>query len=259
VVAGPPTINDPNAPGVQSVTAASASLLFDGSSSPRAPQLAAPGQTTFIIDVDAAGKPTGFGKIIFGDLTIPAVPVSSQALPDGARGVLLGASTLGLQFSEFGVWAAPSGGPNGNNLGVIAGGMETPAASMPKVGTATYTGGTVGVAVAGPTTFALAGDATIVADFSRLTAQTSFTNMQAQNIQTGATAPWNNLSGTSTISGSRFSGGLASSGPSAISPAGVSGSLAGQFNGPGAQETTGAWAVAGGNTSAVGSFAAKRP
>src|SRR5262249_26776817 len=154
----------------------------------------------------------------------------SQSAPGGTGGTTLGSSI-------YGFWAI-SDSSTGGRVGVFATGNETPAGSVPILGTATYNGSTLGVASSAGAEFALTGTAQLVAHFAAATVTTTLSNLQTENVSTGATGTLTSLTGIQTIAGNRYTGPLAGGS--------LSGTLNGTFYGTNAAETAGVWNAAGG-------------
>ena len=154
-----------------------------------------------------------------------------------------------LSYSVFGVWTAPDGGSFGR-VGVFAAGVETAAGSVPLNGNATYNGMALGLGTDSNGAFAFAGDAQIVADFSSQSVRTTFSSLVTHDPVTNKTDTLPPLSGTSTITGNKYSG--------SINGGALSGNVEGAFYGPGAEETAGVLRAQGGGTTLLGSYGARR-
>jgi hypothetical protein len=87
-------------------------------------------------------------------------------------------------------------------------------------------------------------------NFGTGAATTTISGVERQNLATNSVSAGTNLTGTGTVSGNRVT--------TTLSGGGSSGGLNGTFYGPSAQEVAGAWRVAGGGNTAIGSFGAKR-
>ena len=162
------------------------------------------------------------------------------------------AAGQGLTSSAYGLWAA-TGKAFPSDAGAFAFGNLTPPTAIPATGSATFSGFTVGFggATDGSTAFVLKGNAQIIANFASQTVTTNLTNFQTDNISRNSpvTALVPSLTGTSTISGNAYAGGI--SGGSLI------GTINGNFYGSAAQETAGVWQASGGGNAWLGSFGAK--
>jgi hypothetical protein len=221
------------------------------------------------------------------DLNIPEIGVnatnlsasnSAVTLSDGRRLVFgLGA----LNYSLYGVWAvtpdAVGDASSSVATAVFLSGYQTPNSGVP-TGTATYngnnattgtTGGVVGIAFAPSATNTLAsgaiqGQANMAVNFSTGAVSGSLTNMTV-SVAGGATAPWNNVSLSGSLSGSALSGTTGSSGtpPSGLMSfdASSTGTFNGALFGPNGQELGAVWTLydpTGLHKSAVGVIGATK-
>lgn len=168
-----------------------------------------------------------------------------------------------LSWTTYGDWGTSEGSGKPTRFGSFVTGYRTPLAAVPKTGTASFTGSVAGqvfVPQAGSDNgigrYFLSGDAALQANFGSGTIAGSLTNMRAG----GNT--WNSVSLQGTIS----SASNAFSGTSAASnaPGGVlglsgaaTGTFAGHFFGPSAQELGAVWTLFDGTKTAQGSFGAK--
>lgn len=171
-------------------------------------------------------------------------------------------ATGNLSWTTYGFWQ--SYGFNDSATTTIAAfvtGYRTPTASVPTTGTATYSG-----SVGGRVMFAnddsrhnvgihwLTGSASMQANFGSGAITGSLTNMS-----TGA-GPWNSVSLLGAISGGNFTGTTAAT-SAPVNEAALSGSatgtFAGMFFGPGAQELGAVWTLYDGAKSAIGTIGAK--
>jgi len=171
--------------------------------------------------------------------------------PNSSGFIALGPKTVGLNYSAYGLWAQNSGGSG--LFGAVGIGSQTPAASMPQTGTATYNGQTVGAAALndGSGSAALAGNIQLTANFAAKTVSTNISGVQVQDLSTAAvTAIPTNFAGNATIVNNHYTGSL--------SGGQLSGTSTGTFYGPAAQETAGTWQMTGGGMTAIGSYGAKR-
>jgi len=211
-------------------------------------------------------------------LTIPSLgistPFTSSSLLKGASTTIAGGGGLRLTTSNssyvaLGLWEVDATGPNMPNsiyAGAFFTGYQTPTASMPTTGTASY-GGTHNVSaivtsVAGGTfsQASVLGDATFNADFGAGSVTGQFRNMNVFAVGTNsggllggvpssssAPTPWNDVDVSGKISGNLFSGtataGGANNGPTATITPGVTGPFNGGFYGPSANELGAAWSL----------------
>lgn len=173
-----------------------------------------------------------------------------------------------LQYTEYGLWTVsffPFYGEDAIAMGFEGGnGTLTPAASMPQSGSATYNGDMIGRAydVQNQATYLLIGRSSLTADFAGQTVNGSLSAISARNVATGGVSSFNDITLNGTISGNAFSGTAAVSSvpasPAALA-AGASGTTAGHFYGPAANEAAGTWLLQdGSNKWAVGAFGGKR-
>jgi hypothetical protein len=196
-------------------------------------------------------------------------------------------NNLGLNYLELGNWSISTSPISGTNSDIAAGttsvgflvyGYQTPPASMPTTGSATYSGtGNVSgfTAIQGATTPAgisdIAGDGSLTANFATGAITGSFTNMTATPVSGGATIPWNSVALSGSVSttvingvstGNIFSGTAAvTSAPAnaASLAASAAGSFGGGFYGPTANEVGLSWYLQDAKGSfAVGIFGAPR-
>ena len=165
-----------------------------------------------------------------------------------------------LQWTSYGVWAAYNY-PNPSTVSAYVTGYRTPAASIPNTGSATFNGTVVGqgyyAVPGGLGGYYLQGDATLQANFGTGAITGSLTNMMANSV------PWNSVS----LTGSMTNGVNFFSGTSAVTstPGGEyslnasgTGTFAGMFFGPGAQEAGAVWTLYDGTNSAFGTLGVSR-
>lgn len=193
---------------------------------------------------------------------------------------------LNLSHTIFGRWAENIPTPalnQADRVGVFAFGSQvsgTGGTAMPTVGTATYTGGFIGVYLVGPSNlgnngkFEADGFATLSANFATNSMSLSTSNTRiyvsaGQNvagqslIPPGLDIPAN--SNSLTISGSAYSGSVSGvNAPSGLRGGGqLIGTVQGQFYGPDAIETGGTFRIGNGASGAnaevlIGGFGARR-
>jgi hypothetical protein len=170
-------------------------------------------------------------------------------------------ATSNLSWTTYGAWYAY--GSDKDSYSPFVTGFATPVASVPTTGSATYHGAVQGTAWRpeagapfGVGAAYLTGDATLQANFGTTSITGSLTNMTA-----GGT-PWNSVSLLGAISGGQnyFSGTTAVSstpaGPSSLNGS-ASGTFAGLFFGPNAQELGAVWTLFDGTSAALGTIGAK--
>lgn len=170
----------------------------------------------------------------------------------------------GLQYSEYGLWqslVSVAGGGTGTLRGAYAAGEQTLAANMPKTGTLNYTGSAQMLATIpggnGNTPYGLTASVNGTANFDNPNITFTVTPTQAYPLHQGVTAP--SLTGSSItlsapISGNSYTGTTASGSLAGIPIA--SGSIAGQFNGPQADETSAVFNFAGASGSGMNGIGA---
>jgi len=198
------------------------------------------------ISFTRSAAPTTFSTFTLGQLAAGLETVGA-----GGVGSFAFAGT-NLNASFFGGWIERTGATT-FNTGVVAGGSLTAGGAIPIVGSANYTGQTLGTGVVGTSPFTFTGNTLINANFATNTVTTSFSNLITQNLLTNAVGRLPNLTGTSTYTtGTNAYAGTLAGGT-------LSGTLNGNFFGLTAQETAGVWRVNDGATITVqGSFAAKQ-
>lgn len=160
---------------------------------------------------------------------------------------------LDFTYGTFGNWLNVDRAGSTLSQGYVIFGIRTPAANVPGTGTATYSGETFGSLVdAAGTVFSVTGTAQLTADFAAGTLGGDFNDAAKINVLTDVVSPWRNFTITTTINGNVFDG-------TAQTDDGVlSGTAAGGFFGPGAEEAGGVWRMIGGGEEAVGAFGGKQ-
>ncbi len=162
---------------------------------------------------------------------------------------------VNYSYTTFGVWgrSETSGNSGKFEIAIVAGGVPTPAADMPKTGTITYQGFFTGALVNATDSGSFGGSSTIVADFAKGTVGGTFTGQQ------GLVAGNQNFNFTSDAKiasgGSVYSGAV--TGGAGTVAAGMTGTLNGGFFGPAAAETAGTFSLRGNGLTAGGAFAGK--
>ena len=175
-----------------------------------------------------------------------------------------------LDWTRAGYWTVPTDWfSRGNGYGAFVIGYETPAAAVPTMGTATFSGQAEGAVFnSGSERDALqltGGTASFTADFGARTVGGSVTGLMAVDavagIPTGALIPWNNFSFSSTVSANAFSGSTqVTSAPGGITSltGNAVGTIEGRFFGPSAQEAGAVWTLFDGNNGAIGTLTGKK-
>ncbi|WP_417330524.1 transferrin-binding protein-like solute binding protein [Halomonas cupida] len=177
-----------------------------------------------------------------------------------------------LDYTKMGVWISTDDDPSQLNYRGFVGGYPTLSTDMPTSGTASYHGGTRGVASSNSASNSIEGNANMTVDFTDGTLNGAFTDMRvASSVYTSATGsprtdhtprPWNDVSFTANLNDNTFAGRTrVTSVPDSAEAfnADASGDIEGRFFGPQAAEAGGAWSLkdSSGN-SAAGHFAVKQ-
>ncbi len=231
---------------------AGATLAFDSSNSS--------------YDIDIKNSAIGISNV-----TLSSTPSGVfQAFPSGAANVFLqiaNPATSNLSWTTYGMWDVVTSSGSRTQAAFVTG-YETPVASVPTTGTATFSGVVRGEVLLpqagrenGVNYLALSGDASMQANFASGSITGSLTNMFATDFD-GARTPWNSVSLLSTFSGSQniFTGTTAATsapGNSASLNGNATGTVAGKFFGPSAQELGAVWTLSDGIRAAIGTIAAK--
>lgn len=245
-----------------------------------------------------AGTATLQGSIVSGSvsypligLSIPSLNISASGLrgdgtlatqPDGSK---VGVVVTGLSYTLLGAWDYQSANGSKNVLGLAVAGYQTPNASVPTTGTATYignassgatAGGVVGTVImkSGSDNIAaatLTGNVTLNVDFATRQANGALTNMTAKDVITGATSPWNNVTLTGTLADKEFLNDargayLNGNAQAQAAPAGATfgmtttatGIVGGALFGPNANEVGAGWSLADNGKMAIGIFGATK-
>ena len=174
-------------------------------------------------------------------------------------------ATSNLSWTTYGTWYSSSS--QTRNYGEFVTGYTTPAGSVPTTGTATYTGSAQGRVfypdAGGPNgvghTYVL-GDASLQANFGSGSITGSLTNMTNGSGWTHGQGPWNSVSLLGAISGGNFTGTTAAtSAPGTLGSlrGSATGTFAGLFFGPIAQELGAVWTLHDGTSTAIGTIGAR--
>jgi hypothetical protein len=198
-------------------------------------------------------SPSGSATVFQADLGVGSTAFLDIANP----------ATSNLSWTSYGFWDVHATTSYTNTAFVT--GYATPAATMPVSGTATYQGSVIGEAfhpdaagIDGTDFYQLTGDASLQANFGSGTIAGSL-NMNSKSFE-GETFPWNSVSLLGSIAGGQFSGTSAVTSAPANSgslSAAATGTFAGMFFGPNAQELGAVWTLYDGTSSAIGSIGAK--
>ena len=170
-------------------------------------------------------------------------------------------ATSALSWTTYGFWNAYDSNLKTTTDAAFVTGYITPTGSVPITGSATYSGSVVGkVYVAdssqpsGITAYGLSGNASLNANFGNRSIAGNLTNMSANS------QPWNSISLLGTISGGNFTGTTtATSAPEGFASlsGSATGTFAGLFFGPKAEELGAVWSLYDGSKSALGAIGAK--
>jgi hypothetical protein len=193
-----------------------------------------------------------------GHITNAAATTNPNSYYDIFVGSL--SATGALQYTQYGDWSQcsanclPSGGGTATTVnGVFVWGNATAPASIPTAGTYTYVGETQGVYIdatgAKVPTYATV---SATANYSAHTIAFSASSTLLNPFTPGQTnAPTLDMSGTLTYAAGQnlFTG--------TVTSAAMSGTAAGRFNGPVAQEVGGVFSLSGGGAGQYGIFYAK--
>ena len=168
------------------------------------------------------------------------------------------ASTGVLSWTTYGMWEVAMANGTRTQAAFVTG-YQTPVASFPVGGFASYYGHVAGEVVhpqatGGADSVALSGETWLDADFTTGKIDGEFYNMVA-----GA-QPWNSVSFMATISGAGFAGNttaLSAPGNSASLSGSATGTIAGMFFGPAAKEVGAVWDLSDSTGVAFGTIGGK--
>jgi hypothetical protein len=209
------------------------------------------------------------------DINNPAIGISNQPLAldwcgycasVGSEHVYVRISdpaTTGLSWTSYGMWGVhvDVGAPSTTSAAFVTG-YKTPSGSVPTTGSATFAGSVVGKVMYpaaasenGVGVADLTGSASLQANFGSGSITGNLTGMMAGAV------PWNSVSLAGSISGGQnsFSGTSAATsdpGNGTSLSASATGTFAGMFFGPTAQELGAVWTLSDGRASAIGSLGA---
>lgn len=212
------------------------------------------------------------------DLQIPNLGINATGLRgDGtaktqADGSNVSIYVTGLTYTLLGTWNRQPANGSSSTIGMAVSGYQTPAASVPTTGTATYignysssnssttAGGVVGSVVVpsssgGIAAATLIGDVNLNVNFGTQQVNGTLSNITAKNVVSNATSPWNSITLTGTLSqsaGSNSRGAILTGTTQAqTAPAGATfgmsssatGVVSGALFGPNATEVGAVWSV----------------
>ena len=166
-----------------------------------------------------------------------------------------------LDWTTYGFWYSSTPNNASQSYAAYVTGYATTPGSVPTTGTATYNASAQAhvfyPSIQGQNGIGhdfVSGNASLQANFGTRSITGSLTNMVA------GSAPWNSVSLLGAISGGNFSGTTAVSsapgGPASLSGS-ASGTFAGLFFGPSAQELGAVWTLSDGSRTAVGTIGAR--
>ena len=192
-----------------------------------------------------------------GDIQLQSAGCAKS--PVNCSKLMLDGHASGLKSSEFGIWSNVSSTGAVSTVAIATG---VPTATMPKTGTATYTGtmqGSVSSTLNPSVANGLTGAVALTADFAKATISGSITNISPFSTPVNnillANAPIKSggVNGTLTL-------GPAPSGTGAVDLTGATGTYAAKFYGPSATEIAGTFHLAGGtnHVQLIGSFGAHK-
>jgi hypothetical protein len=193
-------------------------------------------------------------KPVVGITTVPITAAqlaplvaAIAAAPVNSVSTVYQGTAASLSYTGYGSWMMSAGGGS-YNVGFYSFGQPTPV--MPVIGTASYTGTTIGFGSSGATPFSLTGTVTAMANFAADTIPSfqlsNFVTHDVNDANPGPVLP--TLSGSGTITGNQYF--------FTLSGGAFNGSVGGQFFGPGARETGGVWGAVNGTTTVTGGFGA---
>lgn len=166
-------------------------------------------------------------------------------------------NALVFDYVSYGTWAIENNSSFAQTTGWFVTGIQTDAADMPTMGTATFNGVTEGRMYLSGDAYVVMGDASLTANFTTGLINADFDNMTRQRIQAsgvlGTVSVWRDFTGTANITnGTSIFTGTTRDGTGAFT-----GTLEGGFFGPAGQAPTeagGTWTLIGGGETAIGAF-----
>ncbi|MEO6114179.1 MAG: transferrin-binding protein-like solute binding protein [Sphingomicrobium sp.] len=246
-------------------------VMSSGSGTVRADTATMSGGATLTFDSIAANANDDSYRFNVGNAALGVSDVLLSFQPSsGTYGASLsngGTATLNrlnLSWTSFGSWAVVMPDRTRTDAAFVTG-YQTPVASVPTTGTATYYGSTSGKTfhpqqgeVNGARSFDITGTATLQANFASGVITGNLTNMLS-NASWDDMVPWNSVSLVASISGGQFTGtSAATSSPGTYGTlsASATGTFNGMFFGPSAQELGAVWTLSDGTGSAIGTIGA---
>ncbi|MBI5918411.1 MAG: transferrin-binding protein-like solute binding protein [Nitrosomonadales bacterium] len=240
-----------------------------------APVLPAMASATFTGGINTSVAALAANPAVAGAYTGAALNGKSFSINSQQSNVLatLASPQAGLTYADFGDWQLSSNIPAGASglvtMASWAGGTQV-TQTMPVVGNATYAGVTSASSLTtvggGTSLYQLSGNISLTANFASGTIAGNITNISAVNNAGAApvaAGAFNNVTLSGTISGNAFNGTTTAGAlPVGVNPAsiaaGTTGTVAGHFYGPTANEVSGVWGMATSTVQAQGSFGAKK-
>jgi hypothetical protein len=221
---------------------------------------------TIAINVASPGGGPGISQSFFsgtqGNTTLTPVQFAAlvtaiAASPATTANAVYQGTVAGLNYSAYGAWMQSNGGGS-YNVGVYSFGPET--TTMPLVGSATYSGTTLGYGSNGPAPFTFSGIATASVNFANDSVPAlQFSGITTQDVNDANPGPTiGTISGSGpvgSIVGNKYAVSVTGS---SIQGGALTGTVNGTFYGPIANETGGTWRAGNlGNTfTLIGSFGA---
>jgi hypothetical protein len=202
-------------------------------------------------------------------MVIPSLNINTTLVPDYAEGLAqqnrdpidFGIDPAGglsaLSYVVLGYWLANPHPNDGANATQLVFGIDTPAASMPVSGTATFTGGAQGFLT--NNNAIVTGPASLTVDFATGSITGALTKMTVGCLCGLAPTQWNDVSISANIATgtNRFTGNTAvtsAPGTPLSLAASATGRIDGGFFGPTAQSLGAVWSLSDGTASAVGTI-----
>ncbi|MEM8936718.1 MAG: transferrin-binding protein-like solute binding protein [Pseudomonadota bacterium] len=218
--------------------------------------------------IEASGGPTAISQV-FRPQDIDATESDADfTIYETGDSILVllnaNAPVLDLSYVTLATWADADAGGGASLLGYSVFGVETPFADTPASGSASYSGEVVGGMVESGRLYNFAGTASVDADFSAASVDTTLVILRAL-LESSAYAPWNVIESTASITSitNGVSGRATASfvGPAtALSSPSATGELSGRFFGPNAEEVGGEFSLSEpGVFDAGGVFVARQP
>ena len=262
-VAGGPTIAAPG-----SAVLPLLQTVMKSDSSGTAPDLATMnGGATLVLSSDPYKATFNIANSAIGVTNAALTRTSGTVFVETSGSTVVRLQLAALDWTAYGMWLAYPGGNNpttAEHAAQFVTGFETPGGAVPTSGSATYSGATFGYVFRdGGLADVLTGTANLQANFSNGTITGTLTDMVLGDPWYAGAYPWNSVSLSASFAGgqSRFAGTTAvTSAPGNFGSlkAGATGTIAGSFFGPNAQEVGAVWTLFDGTTAATGSIGARR-